>query len=30
MLPELGRTRKNTTQIDVFRGLNRTVNTEAP
>lgn len=27
MLPELGRTRKNTTQIDVFRGLNRTVNT---
>lgn len=27
MLPELRRIYKNTTQIDVFRGLNRTVNT---
>lgn len=27
MLPELNRIYKNTTQIDVFRGLNRTVNT---
>jgi len=27
MLPELNRIRKSTTQIDVFRGLNRTANT---